>query len=69
MTGLKEYQEFEQVIQKMAPQSKLLRAWELKGGISLQWHLSKARLRKPLSEMPASKRLRKKSLEGRSSLL
>ena len=35
MTALKEDQEFEQVVQKMAPQSKLLRAWELKGGISM----------------------------------
>lgn len=34
MTALKEDQEFVHVVQKMAPQSKLLRAWELKGGVS-----------------------------------
>ncbi len=30
------HRQFEQVVQKFAPQSKLLRAWELKGGISAQ---------------------------------
>ena len=34
MTESKEVKKFEQVIQKMDPQSKLLRTWELKGGIS-----------------------------------
>jgi aminoglycoside phosphotransferase (APT) family kinase protein len=31
-----EYSKFEQVVQKMDPQSKLLRLWELKGGVSAQ---------------------------------
>jgi aminoglycoside phosphotransferase (APT) family kinase protein len=34
MTEAKESKKFEQVIQKIDPQSKLLRTWELKGGIS-----------------------------------
>ncbi len=32
----KETQQFEQLAQKLAPQSKLLRAWQLSGGISAQ---------------------------------
>ncbi len=36
MTGSKEDNKFEQVVQKMDPQSKLLRTWELKGGVSAQ---------------------------------
>ena len=33
---MKEDKKFEQVIQKIDPQSKLLRTWELKGGVSAQ---------------------------------
>lgn len=36
MTNDQEDQKFEQVVQKVAPQSKLLRAWPLKGGVSAQ---------------------------------
>src|SRR5260370_26486544 len=36
MRESKEAKKFEQVAQKMDPQSKLLRTWELKGGISAQ---------------------------------
>jgi aminoglycoside phosphotransferase (APT) family kinase protein len=36
MTVSKEDQKFEQLVQKIAPQSKLLRTWPLKGGISAQ---------------------------------
>ncbi|MEO7911535.1 MAG: phosphotransferase family protein [Roseiflexaceae bacterium] len=36
MTAATLNQKFEQVVQKIAPQSKLLRAWELKGGVSAQ---------------------------------
>src|SRR2546429_1207052 len=36
MTALKEDNKFEQVVQKIDPQSKLLRTWELKGGVSAQ---------------------------------
>src|SRR5690348_15766776 len=36
MTEAKEDKKFEQVVQKIAPQSKLLRTWELKGGVSAQ---------------------------------
>lgn len=36
MRGSKEDTKFEQVVQKLAPQSKLLRTWELKGGVSAQ---------------------------------
>jgi aminoglycoside phosphotransferase (APT) family kinase protein len=34
MTESKDIKKFEQVVQKIDPQSKLLRTWELKGGIS-----------------------------------
>jgi hypothetical protein len=34
MMESEENKKFEQVAQKIEPQSKLLRAWELKGGIS-----------------------------------
>jgi hypothetical protein len=33
---MKEDKKFEQVVQKLDPQSKLLRTWELKGGRSAQ---------------------------------
>ncbi len=33
---MKEDKKFEQVVQKLDPQSKLLRTWELKGGVSAQ---------------------------------
>jgi aminoglycoside phosphotransferase (APT) family kinase protein len=36
MTTSKTHQQFEQLVQKIDPQSKLLRAWELKGGVSAQ---------------------------------
>ncbi|HLX57170.1 MAG TPA: phosphotransferase [Ktedonobacteraceae bacterium] len=36
MTALKDAKKFEQVVQKIDPQSKLLRTWELKGGVSAQ---------------------------------
>src|SRR5205809_8139583 len=36
MTGAKEDNKFERVVQKMDPHSKLLRTWELKGGVSAQ---------------------------------
>lgn len=36
MTRSKEDNKFEQVVHKMDPQSKLLRTWELKGGVSAQ---------------------------------
>lgn len=36
MAESKEEKKFEQVVQKTEPQSKLLRTWELKGGISAQ---------------------------------
>ncbi len=36
MTGSKEDNKFAQVVQKMDLQSKLLRTWELKGGVSAQ---------------------------------
>src|SRR6266567_4004424 len=36
MTASKEDNKFAQVVQKMDPQSKLLRTWELKGGVSAQ---------------------------------
>src|SRR5919108_6510298 len=36
MTVSKEDQKFEQLVQKIAPQSKLLRTWPLKGGISAE---------------------------------
>ena len=36
MTESKEENRFKQLVQKMEPQSKLLRTWELKGGISAQ---------------------------------
>src|SRR6185503_2986750 len=36
MTVSTENQKFEQVVQKIAPQSKLLRTWHLKGGISAE---------------------------------
>jgi aminoglycoside phosphotransferase (APT) family kinase protein len=36
MTVFKEDQKFEQLVQKIAPQSKLLRTWHLKGGISAE---------------------------------
>jgi aminoglycoside phosphotransferase (APT) family kinase protein len=36
MTASKKDQKFEQLVQKIDPQSKLLRAWELKGGVSAQ---------------------------------
>ena len=36
MTGSKEDTTFEQVVHKLDPQSKLLRTWELKGGVSSQ---------------------------------
>jgi aminoglycoside phosphotransferase (APT) family kinase protein len=36
MSELKEDNTFEQVVQKMYPQSKLLRTWELQGGVSAQ---------------------------------
>ena len=36
MTLSKEDQKFEQLVQKIDPQSKLLRTWELKGGVSAQ---------------------------------
>ena len=36
MTQSKEDKKFEQLIQKIAPQGKLLRTWALKGGISAQ---------------------------------
>ena len=36
MTALQEDNKFAQVVQKLAPQSKLLRIWELRGGISAQ---------------------------------
>ncbi|PTX51924.1 aminoglycoside phosphotransferase (APT) family kinase protein [Melghirimyces profundicolus] len=32
----KEYKKFEQLVQRMDPQSKLFRTWELKGGVSAQ---------------------------------
>src|SRR5216684_2037158 len=36
MTASKEDNKFAQVVQKIDPQSKLLRTWELKGGITAQ---------------------------------
>ena len=36
MAGLKADNKFEQVVQKIDPQSKLLRTWALKGGVSAQ---------------------------------
>jgi aminoglycoside phosphotransferase (APT) family kinase protein len=36
MTASKKDQKFEQLVQKIDPQSKLLHAWELKGGVSAQ---------------------------------
>lgn len=36
MTASKEDNKFEQVVQKLAPHSKLLRTWELKGGVSAE---------------------------------
>lgn len=36
MTQSEQNQKFEQLVQKFSPQSNLLRAWELKGGISAQ---------------------------------
>src|SRR3954465_13802407 len=36
LTTSKEHHKFEQLVQKLDPQSKLLRAWELKGGVSAQ---------------------------------
>jgi len=36
MTTSKTHRKFEQLVQKIDPQSKLLRAWELKGGVSAQ---------------------------------
>lgn len=36
MTRSKEHHKFAQIVQKIDPQSKLLRAWELKGGVSAQ---------------------------------
>jgi aminoglycoside phosphotransferase (APT) family kinase protein len=36
MPGAKEDNKFERVVQKMDPHSKLLRTWELKGGVSAQ---------------------------------
>src|SRR6266571_382244 len=36
MTASKADKKFEQVVQKIDPQSKLLRTWELKGGVSAQ---------------------------------
>jgi aminoglycoside phosphotransferase (APT) family kinase protein len=36
MTSSKAYNKFEQVVHKIDPQSKLLRSWELKGGVSAQ---------------------------------
>jgi len=36
MTGSKEDKKFAQVVQKIDPHSKLLRTWELKGGVSAQ---------------------------------
>src|SRR5258706_13242476 len=36
MTESKENKKFEKVIQKIVPQSKLLRTWEMKGGVSAQ---------------------------------
>ena len=36
MTEAQEDKKFEQVVQKFDPQSKLLRTWELKGGVSAQ---------------------------------
>ena len=36
MAATKAFRKFEQVLQKLDPQSELLRAWELKGGVSAQ---------------------------------
>ena len=36
MTTSKTHRKFEQLVQKIDPQSKLLRVWELKGGVSAQ---------------------------------
>ena len=36
MTESKNYRQFEQVAQRIDPRNKLLRAWELKGGVSAQ---------------------------------
>ena len=36
MISPKNHYQFEQIVQKIDPQSKLLRAWELKGGVSAQ---------------------------------
>lgn len=36
MTESKEATKFEQVVRKIDPNSKLLRAWQLKGGVSAQ---------------------------------
>jgi aminoglycoside phosphotransferase (APT) family kinase protein len=36
MTAIRADNRFEQVVRKFAPQSKLLRTWELKGGVSAQ---------------------------------
>jgi aminoglycoside phosphotransferase (APT) family kinase protein len=36
MTAVTNNQRFEQLVRKIEPQSKLLRAWELKGGVSAQ---------------------------------
>src|SRR6266545_4048879 len=36
MTESKEDNKFERLVQKIDPQSKLLRTWELKGGVSAQ---------------------------------
>src|SRR6188768_1628431 len=36
MTASEMHDKFEQLVQKIDPQSKLLRAWELKGGVSAQ---------------------------------
>src|SRR5689334_24465570 len=36
MTESKNHSQFEQVAQRIDPQSKLLHAWELKGGVSAQ---------------------------------
>src|SRR5436190_12886519 len=36
MTASTQDHKFEQVVQKMNPQSQLLRTWELKGGVSAQ---------------------------------
>lgn len=36
MTGTNEFSQFERVVQKIYPQSRLLRAWNLTGGVSAQ---------------------------------